>query len=185
MGNFTQHKNLSAYWFNKASDLHGSAAALYQAMEKSSDFPNVDYGLSDEYSMSIACPRVYSMLCGMALEALLKAIIIEKRMELRHSHNLNQLARDAGVTYPANDQKLLQILSEAIIWDGRYPVPKDEKNWDSLNELTRECLYDKKPIGDGELFIYSPNENLNWRGYLELWATGMTELCLAASWLQD
>lgn len=185
MGTFTEQQEISTYWYNKASDLRAAAAAVHHAVRQDDDFPKQEYGLSDGFSMSVACPLVFRMLWGMALEALLKAVILESGTDVRQSHNLNQLARDASVTYTTEQQKLLQILSEAIIWDGRYPVPKERKYWDELADLERKTLFDKKPLSDtSELFLYSRNDKLSWESLEELWTPPMTELCRIASWIQ-
>ena len=185
MGTFTEQQKISTYWYNKASDLRASAAAIHQAIHHDVDFPKDQYGLSDGFRMDVACPLVYRMLWGMALEALIKAVILENGDEIRKSHNLNQLARDARITYTTEQQKPLQILSEAIFWDGRYPVPKEEKHWDELADLKWETLYDRKPLSESStLVVYSPNDKLNWESLQELWIPPMTELCRIASWLQ-
>ncbi|MBL8826445.1 MAG: hypothetical protein JNM18_05630, partial [Planctomycetaceae bacterium] len=82
MGTFAENKSFSVYWYNKACDLQGAAAAVDYAMSHDDGFPRDDYGLSSGFSMAVACPLVYRMLWGMALEALFKAVILEKGMEI-------------------------------------------------------------------------------------------------------
>ncbi|MCI5121871.1 MAG: HEPN domain-containing protein [Candidatus Electrothrix sp. AUS4] len=184
MGTFTDQQRISTYWFNKANNLYGAAAAVYHAIQNDADFPRSQYGLGDGFSMAVACPIVYRMLCGMALEALLKAIIVESKNEPRQTHNLKQLAQDADISYSKEDQKLLLILSEAVIWDGRYPVPKKETNWDNLIELKKDYLYNKRPFVKGStMMTYSPNDKLNWESFQNLWSIPMTKLYEIAHWI--
>ena len=185
MGTFTEQQTISTYWYNKASDLRASAAAVHHAIHADETFPKDDYGLSAGCRMDVACPLVYPMLWGMAIEALIKAVILERGIEIRQSHNLNQLARDASITFTAEQQKLLQILSDAIYWDGRYPVPKNQQQWDNLSDLKGETLYDKRPLSEtSTLQVLSRNDKLNWESIQELWVPPMEELCRIASWLQ-
>ncbi len=186
MGTFAEQQSISTYWYNNASDLRASAAAVHNAIHHDSDFPKEDYGLSTGFNMDVACPLVYRMLWGMALEALFKAVILESGNEIRNSHNLNQLARDAGLTFTDEQQQLLQILSEAVIWHGRYPVPKNEQHWDDLADLTWKTLFDPKPLSPGStLQVYSPNDKLSWDSLQELWVVPMTEFCRIARWIQS
>ena len=45
MGTFTDQREISTYWFNKANDLHGAAAAVYHSIENDAEFPKSQYGL--------------------------------------------------------------------------------------------------------------------------------------------
>jgi len=185
MGTFAEQQSISTYWYNNASDLRAAAAAVHNAIHHDAKFPKEEYGLSNGFRMDVACPLVYRMLWGMALEALLKSVILESGNEIRTTHNLNQLARDAEVAFTNEQQKVLQILSEAIIWHGRYPVPKKQQHWDDLGDLTRQTLYDAKSLSSGSnLQVYSPNDSLSWKSLQELWDPPITELCRIASWIQ-
>jgi hypothetical protein len=168
MSDFSRRKRLSICWFNKASDLHGAAAAIWFSMDDTRSKEIVEeLGLDPAYRMSAAVRSVYSMLCGMSLELLLKAIIVDEGSEPRSTHNLNHLLKDAGISLSTQEQDLLAILSGAIIWDGRYPVPKTESHLTRLDSLKGEHLFDKEPIGPLEAL--SPNEALGWGSYLGLW----------------
>ncbi|WP_218934526.1 HEPN domain-containing protein [Rosistilla ulvae] len=165
MGSFADQQSISTYWFNKANELRGAAELLSDAGRSS-------------------C--VFRMLCGMALEALLKAISVESGQTPRRTHNLNQLARDAGIHYATEEQKLLQILSEAIIWDGRYPVPNDERHWGELKNLKLECLLDQEPLGNsGTLTVNRPNDKLNWNSFEALRSPPFSRLCKIATWIHN
>lgn len=76
---YERQKSQAVYWYNKASDLRGSAGAIWASMCEP-EFAAVPerLGLGRSFSFTVACGSVYRMLCGMALELLLKAIIIEK-----------------------------------------------------------------------------------------------------------
>ena len=48
MGTFTEQREISTYWYNRASDLRAAAAAVYYAIENESDFPKAEFGLSSD-----------------------------------------------------------------------------------------------------------------------------------------
>lgn len=168
---FDQHKKLSVYWHNKASDLHGSAGALWASMHAPDASTTAErVGLGYGFSFEAACFPVYTMLCGMALELLLKAIVVaDGREPKQNSHNLADLWLDAGVPLSSDKSGLLGTLSEAIIWYGRYPVPKRPEHFNELATLQREHLYSKVPIGK-TLNMLRPNGSLHWDAFNELWS---------------
>lgn len=160
---FHQRKSISAYWHNKATDLHASAGVLWRAIEAPLEEQTA-------FSYAVACWPVYQMLCGMSLELLFKATIVATGKEPKTTHKLVNLAEAAGVVFEPKDIALLKILSESVIWDGRYPVPKEEGHYQMLNDLHWEHLHDHVP-GAG-LDIRRQNDNLAWESFNRMWRIG-------------
>ena len=157
------------YWYNKASDLLGSAGAVWAAIQAKDDGVLAEkLGLGSGYSFRAACWPVYLMLCGMAFELLLKAILVAQGKEPPMQHKLVHLAMSAGLTFSEEENGLLELLSEAIYWYGRYPVPKCELDFDRTAELIWDRLYDRK--SKGSLDIRSPIRKLDWESFRLLWA---------------
>jgi hypothetical protein len=183
MGNYADGKNLSVYWHNKSSDLHAGAGVTWHALnnDDSNDFSSLGFGVG--FRMGAALPIVYRMLCGMSIELALKAIVVEKGGEPKLTHNLNELARTAGVSYTKEQSKLLEILTEAIYWHGKYPVPTKENDWNRTIDLTREHLFDQEELGNSGLMVYRGNSALDWESYVELRGVAMRELIEIASWI--
>lgn len=167
---YERRKKLAIYWCNKAFDLRGAAAALWASMDDSRSSEIIEeLGLGTSYSIKVATSSVYAMLCGMSLELLYKAIVVAKGNEPNTlNHKLADLASDAGLSVTKQQQDLLEILSESVIWDGRYPVPKKQEHMNKLIKLRNEHLYDKKPLG--KLHVLSPNCALNWESFNRLWS---------------
>lgn len=116
------------WWLNKSSDLHASAGAVWLAMkEEKNSIITQKLGLSRNFSMSVACWSVYLMLFGMSLELLFKAISVASKNEPQHSHMLEQLAEKSEIDFKESEYNILKMLTEYIVWDGRYPVPKRKK----------------------------------------------------------
>lgn len=84
--------------------------------------------------------RPFLMLCGLGLENLLKALLVQREFKRNNGsaevgdpavlprnldgHNLVSLAERAGFMCADSERALLTRLSECIQWSGRYPVPK-------------------------------------------------------------
>ncbi|MGH7173271.1 MAG: hypothetical protein ACRELF_13360 [Gemmataceae bacterium] len=186
MGEFDHRKAESAYWANKANDLHLAAAVLWKCISAdSSDDVKTKLPLDCSGRLDIALPSVYLMLCGMSIELLLKTTIVAKGDEPENTHLLDKLAAEAGVVYSAEQVALLQILSGAIIWKGKYPVPKEEKHWNRLAQLETNCLFDKTPWPGTTLFILTRNGALDWNSYTELRGIAFDAMSKAVDWLHE
>ena len=79
------------------------------------------------------------MLCGLALENALKGLIVANGRavlddQIRWTdigdggHNLLDLCNKNHLQITENDQEFLGALTQAILWTGRYPVPKHHAN---------------------------------------------------------
>lgn len=74
---------------------------------------------------------VYLMLAGLALEILMKGILVMRKQNLDaeslmskvKSHDLNYLARELGLKLDVQDSFLLARTSAHITWAGKYPTP--------------------------------------------------------------
>jgi HEPN domain-containing protein len=89
---------------------------------------------SDEYSSPI--PYYYNS--GVALELALKAIAIAKSMQFETNHRLNDLCKLVGLKINKDQECTLELLSEFIVWSGRYPVPKKEGQWNNYHDVVIE-----------------------------------------------
>lgn len=108
--------------------------------------------LGDGFRMSAAVWPVFMMLCGMSLELLYKAISVAKGNQVETHHKLIDLADSAGVEVDKQAKALLTELTEYVIWEGKYPVPKDNQkesffrksipilNWDTFNMLWKDAI---------------------------------------------
>lgn len=171
-----QHRNeVSLCWFNKASDLHAASAAIWFSMEdEQSKLIVKKFHLGRGFRMDAAVRSVFCMTCGLSLELLYKAILVENKSfnpKQDVHHGLANLARKAGLKLAADDEALLEILSEYISWDGKYPVPKKREAMEKLHKLKLQHLFDD--VGLGNLEIKTPNGRLSWDGFESLWQNGV------------
>jgi hypothetical protein len=67
---------------------------------------------------------VYYMLFGMAIECELKGLLFAKDPTKSYKdHDLKMLAAALALTLTAREAELLAILSDHVVWCGRYPAP--------------------------------------------------------------
>lgn len=169
---YERRRTLGIYWYNKASDLRGAAGLIWSGMEaKESSATAEVLGLGSGFSFRVACWPVYQMLCGMALELLLKAAIVQSGRAPKATHRLTTLWSEAGLHADDDQRGLLAILTESIVWVGRYPVPKDEADFARLQELQDRYLMDAVTVGSGAIPLRRRNDKLTWDSFNRLWST--------------
>lgn len=128
---FDTRLKTSAYWHNKSHDLLVSARTLWKAVEGNKD-------------LEINCWTTYKMLMGMSFELLFKAHCVGADVSFNSTHDLVALAHTASLPASKGEKQILKVLSEYVIWDGRYPTPKKPEHlkdhWKSQAILPDENL---------------------------------------------
>lgn len=99
---------------------------------------------SDEYSP----PFPYYYNSGISLELALKALATAKSKTFEANHRLNDLAHLIGLKFTKDQECTLELLSELIIWSGRYPIPKKEGQWDNYLDMVQEKHVIRKREGN-------------------------------------
>lgn len=103
---------------------------------------------------------LYMMLGGFAMENLCKGYLVnglktEEREEVKkngelpkrlNSHDLSSLVKDINLSMNAEEEELLQRLKRAVLWFGRYPVPRYYRNRDRA-QLSDGKTYSTSWIG--------------------------------------
>lgn len=151
---FYLRNSTSAYWYSKSHDLIVSAHALWVAMQESR-------------KLEVNCLATYKMLVGMSFELIFKAHCISSKTDFIQSHKLYDLALTAGISVSEQDKSILDILTEYIIWDGRYPTPKRfqylRDHWRRQGEvLTNE-------VGMGCFKFRQSNGKLDFDNLIPIW----------------
>lgn len=77
----------------------------------------------------------FLLLYGLAFENALKGLLISNdpsivlsviKWDIKNGgHNLRQLYKESGLFATSQEQELLDDLTQAVLWAGRYPVPKN------------------------------------------------------------
>jgi hypothetical protein len=159
------------YWYNKAEDLRAAAGLLWAGMgNEDGDAVAEDLGFGNGFSFRVACFPVYLMLCGLALELLLKAALVAQGRKPGDHHGLVNLWDEVGLARTPGQLGLLEILTESVRWAGRYPIPTKQRDFDRLHDLTAKHLSDPVATIEPNLVIRRRNAKLDWPSFNNLWA---------------
>lgn len=133
-----------------------------------------DCGLGTGFSMTVATPPVFHMLCGMAMELVFKALTVERAEKVNEStHDLLHHVASTGLSYTPAERELLKVLSHDIVWTGRYPTPKKESQMTDYKDLVRKTLFDRVPMGT--MTALRRNDALDWASFDCLWSKASHE----------
>jgi hypothetical protein len=133
-------------WFNRASDLHASAGAIWLAMENGRASAEA-LGLWGGFDMRVACRPVYHLLSGLSLEVLMKGILAERGETPEPTHHLADLAKLLPVELDDGEPELLRYYSDTVIWAAKYPVPirPTEEKLTAFFHNAADVLMDRVP----------------------------------------
>ena len=168
---FLEERNHPNHWFNRAADLRASAGALWVAME-SDQATTQRLNLGSGYSLSVACLPVYHMLCGLALELIMKARLVQlgySDKQFGH-HKLEKLIDQLQVEASENERRLLRFYEAAMVWAGRYPLPRNATKQQVLDywELASDVLTEPLPEIQG-IELRRGNDADSWENFHALW----------------
>lgn len=151
---FQRRKDISTYYWNCASDLHAAALILGHASKPDFCMSAEDLGLGKGFSLPLAISPPFRLNAGLSIELLLKAIVKILDRPEKPLHNLNELCQYVGIKVSDDITAILDVLTESIIWDGRYPVPLRLAQWEKASQAwsnlwsapNKEGLRFHKPI---------------------------------------
>lgn len=151
---FELRQEAPAYWHNKSQDLLVSARTLWIAMQ-------------DKKALEVNCWSTYKMLIGMSFELLFKAHCVGAGISFGATHDLVSLAKSANFSTSKDENSIFNILSEYIIWDGRYPIPKKPQHLKSHWQNQNKALHKKEKLGS--LTVQVSNNKLDFDNLLSIW----------------
>jgi hypothetical protein len=173
-GSEYDQKHLSedpAYWLNKAIALRSAAGAVWYCLEvENTDHVTEKLGGDPRVDFTTGAWQVYRMLCGMSLELLYKAIIVQNKEPVPKTHDLLILAEKAGDIVSPKEAGILDFLTDCIVWEGRYPVPHYHSAIDRFVFLHFENLFRKERTSDTSWIMKPIEPNpLDWKQYNVIW----------------
>lgn len=136
-------RNHPNHWFNRAADLHASARVLWLAMNGALNDKVSGAGQSQGFSYAVACNPVYYMLCGLSLELVIKALLVQNGIapDKIKTHKFDRLLQLLNHSVDKKTRKLLHFYEAMAVWDGRYPTPVDatdqslKDHWKLINDV--------------------------------------------------
>jgi hypothetical protein len=61
--------------------------------------------------------------------------LVTLKKEYKTTHRLKELSDEAGMKIEHDQEITLELLSEHLIWLGRYPIPKNENQWNNFHDV--------------------------------------------------
>ena len=126
-------------WFAQGAGLLRAAYILWERHK--SNFDNIMLRINNKETFSLAdlvnrhtnrWGSSYMLLAGLAIENAVKGLIISQKNvppnqghipKECQGHDLGQLFITAGLEIEAEEEHLIEYLTEAILWKGRYHTP--------------------------------------------------------------
>ena len=158
---YERRQKSSAYFRNKASDIHAGAVVIWDAYQKSPsnafewDHEAVRLGREDppaekpvsakfggplSFRLHVALPPVFGLLAGLSIELQIKAIARLLDLENQEHHRIADLSKQIGITLSSEHAAPADALSEYVYWASRYPTPpnrkKAESQFNKANDIT-------------------------------------------------
>lgn len=162
------------HWLNRASDLLASAGVLWHSMGPQDAAIAQALGYGSGYSMKVACWPVYHMLCGLSLELIMKAVLVQRATPQRdvETHILHRLHRMLGLELHEERKQILDFYEASVMWAGRYPTPRNPTDEKLLRhyDLQSKILTKPAPIGTlGTLKVRVSSNTTDWDQFSGLW----------------
>lgn len=162
------------HWYNRASDLRAAAGGVWLSMSGEARTKVVaDLGLYPGFDMSLACRPAYHMLCGLALEVILKAVLVNRGDTFSmNKHQLNPLADRVGFKRTKTERQLFDYYSDCITWSGRYPTPKEptEAKLVAFYAKANDVLTEQAPLRPGSMIKLSRWADADrWEVFHDIW----------------
>jgi hypothetical protein len=140
MMDYKSHGNDGFWWVDKAEELLISSMILEEAYRSGmAKIKNSEHGVLPNECWTLP---VIIYLRALAIELYLKATILKIGKELisderyigKGNHSLSALVQEANIKLNSSEGALLNKLTEAINFWGRYPVPNKKGSWRSKVE---------------------------------------------------
>jgi HEPN domain-containing protein len=157
------------YWMDKAKALRASAAAIWYWMDSDPPLDLSSALATDPPILNTGTWYVYRMLCGMSLELAYKASLVAMGQKIKATHDLKVLAEQVFPNLSREERGILELLTQCIVWDGRYPGPKDPLSLEYFVYLSYENLYRKEHTENVTTLKPIEPDPLSWENYNALW----------------
>jgi hypothetical protein len=142
-------------WFRVANSFHAAAQLLSEFSER---VP--------------ADSRPFALNAALSLELVFKAILAkrcEPIPETAGGHDLVRLCKDTSVELNTHQQATLELLTETIVWAGRYPTPKKDEHWDDYHDRIFEKHVIRSQHGNVSQVMANPESFPDWDNYQKIW----------------
>jgi hypothetical protein len=147
---------------------HSLAVGYHRAAELLNEFP-------DRIPRDT---RQFAFNAALSIELILKAILAKKLIAIPTrigGHDLLALSDMALIPVSENQRKTLDLLTETIIWSGRYPAPNSESRWDDYQDFTFESHVVRTTVGNVSKVMANRDTFPDWNNYSKIWVVCTAE----------
>ena len=137
-------------WYKKAVSFHEASIVLYRHQKR--------LGL-----------RMFQFNAALSLELIFKAILAAKRKTRPSIHFLRELCTKAEIELDENQKHTLDLLTESILWLGRYPTPKSEAQWDHFHDNIFEKHKIRLQSGNKHITLANRKRFPSMENYTKIW----------------
>lgn len=136
-------------------------------MSRALEFKKAALLISESEDYSPPFPYYYNS--GISLELALKALALAESKEFKKNHCLNELVSLVELNITKDQEYTLELLSELIVWSGRYPVPKKETHWNNYHDVVKEKHIVRERQGNIGITLANRNRFPTVENFLALW----------------
>ncbi|MEB2182188.1 hypothetical protein MUG10_02140 [Xanthomonas prunicola] len=122
MDDLIEDRNHENHWFAQAAGLRAAAACLWLSIREHPEEVRQLLGEPVGFSTPLAARPSYHLLCGLALEVLLKAVLVSRGEKAPTIHDCVELCKKVGLVASSSETELLQFYSSTVVWAAKYPT---------------------------------------------------------------
>lgn len=112
--------------------------------------------------------HAYFYNAAIAIELIMKTVLVSRGQSAPDHHKLLELAQKIDLSLSKAQMDTLELLSELVIWSGRYPVPKNDDFWHKYHDVIQEKHIVRKgncTLSSSKSFPSVENLNKIWEIY--------------------
>ena len=145
---FDKERSNETTWYNFAVSFHEGASILYHHEARI---------------------LVFLFNSALSIELLFKAIVVANKSDIRFDHNLLDLANLAEISFSDSQKKTLELMSEILLWKGRYPTPTNAGRWNNFQDNVLEKHIIRERNGNVGVTRANPETFPSPENYEVLW----------------
>lgn len=141
----------SDLWYKLSVSFHEASIVLYEQQER------------------LSGARIFQFNAVLSLELIFKAILAANGETIPSIHFLRELCVRAQVELDEHQKFTLDLLTESILWLGRYPVPKSEAQWDNFHDNIFEKHKVRLQSGNTHMTLSNRKRFPSMENYTRIW----------------
>lgn len=138
------------FWLNQALMFNSAANILYKNHKKITVMP-------------------FLFNAAISIELAIKAVIVTQKLKPPKTHNLIKLFEAASVETTEKQRHTLELLTEIILWLGKYPVPKNSAEWNKYKDQILEKHLVREQEGNAFRTLTNTNTFPTPENYKLIW----------------